>query len=171
MNGVAQGDGTMRKILTTLVAVGSIAALAACEQNTKSAQRDAERLEKEADRIEKMGDTAEKKLDERAAAVRDTADAISDGITYEVAKVDKQAGRVHLTRKDLGEPGVNTTEADEKKPEVSLQAGRDLQVTFAELEGWVEGDKKGTEIADELHEGENVRVFMDASGKITKIDY
>src|SRR5687767_9640403 len=118
----------MRKILTTLVSVAAVAALAACEQNTKPAQREADRLEKQADRIEKEGDRAEKKFDERAEAIRDKADVIEDGVTYEVAKVDKQAGKVLLTRKDVGEPGVNMTKRDEKHPEVALQAGRDISV-------------------------------------------
>lgn len=145
----------MRKILTTLAVA---MALTACEQNTKPAQRDAERLEKQADRIEKQGDTAEKKFDQRADKLRDAADAIEDGLTYEVARVDKDAGEVQLVRKA-------------KDGEIALQAGRELTVTFWELDAFIGGDKSGREIANELHEGENIQVFMDADGKITKLDY
>lgn len=161
----------MRMIWKSMMAVAAVTALTACDTNTKSAQRDAEMIEKQADRIEKEGDRAEAAFDKKAEALRNKADVIEDGVTYEVARVDKAAGKVMLTRKDLGEVGVNKTERDENAPETSLQSGRDLTVSFAELERFVEGEKVGNEIADELKEGENVTVFMDAAGKITKINY
>lgn len=161
----------MRMIWKSMMAVAAVTALTACETNTKPAQRDADRIEKQADRIEKQGDRAEASFDKKAEALRSKADVIEDGVTYEVARVDKKAGTVFLTRKDLGEAGVNKTERDENVPETSLQSGRDLTLTFAELEKMVEGDKMGNEIADELNEGENVTIFMDASGKLTKLNY
>lgn len=161
----------MRNIVGTILAVASVAVLAGCEQNTKPAQREAEKLEQQADRVEKQGDTVEKKFDERAEAIREKADAIANGVTYEVARVDKQAGVLHLTREDAADSGKNTTERDAKDADVALQSGRDLQVPLTELEALVAGDKKLAEIQEDLHEGENVTVFMDGNGKITKIDY
>ena len=122
------------RINMTLIAVAATAlGLTACEQNTKTAQRQADQLEKKADSVEKQGDRAESVFDREAEALRNRADVIEDGITYEVAKVDKLAGKVFLTRKDLGEPGVNLTERDENRPETSLQSGRDLSLSFVEL--------------------------------------
>lgn len=161
----------MRMIWKSMMAVAAVTALTACETNTKSATRDADVIEKQADRMEKDGDRAEASFDKKAEALRNKADVIEDGVTYEVARVDKAAGKVFLTRKDLGEAGVNKTERDENAPETSLQSGRDLTITFMELDKLVEGDKAGNEIAEDLHEGENVTIFMDASGKLTKIKY
>ena len=92
-------------------------------------------------------------------------------LTFEVLGVDRQNQTVYFTRKDLGEIGVQRGEMGEIDPEIWLQSGRDFAMSFQQLEQAVEGAKKGSEIAQELHEGENVTITTDAKGRVKKLEY
>ena len=139
-----------------VLAVGAIAALGALGCERRDANRVEDRAERTGDRIE---DTAERTGERLEQAGKD----LTEGVTYEVAKIDKEAKTVEV-RLANALPGVT----DRK----DLQSGKDMIVfTFDELAAKVEGDKPGHEIAEELHVGENIAVFMDANHTIQKITY
>jgi hypothetical protein len=153
----------MNDIAKTVIALGAIAALGAlgCERrDDNDSRRIANRAEDKADRAgDRVEDTAERAGDRMEQAGKD----LTGGVTYEVAKINMDAKTVEVRRANAF-PGVT-----DKK---DLQSGKDLIVfTFDELASKVEGDKPGHEIAEELHVGENVSVFMDANHNIQKITY
>lgn len=135
------------KAAIACVAVAAAGALG-CERRDE-APRVGERLEQSA---EDAGDRV-------AQAGRD----LRKGVTYEVAKVDKEGKTVEV-RLANALPGVRDRR--------DLQSGKDsITFTFDELANMVEGEKPGQEIADELHEGENVTVFMDENRNVVRITY
>src|SRR4051812_26543124 len=110
----------MRAIHKTAMVLAALTALAAvgCERNTPTARRQADRLDRQSDQLKKEGDRAsnqtEDAYDRQAGHLEKKADAIRDGITYKVTKVDEVAKTVTLT--------ADMADKDEKV----LQAGRDL---------------------------------------------
>lgn len=142
-------------IAKTVLALGAVTALGAlgCERRSDDARRVAERAEEKVERTTERVEGAAEKTGER---IEQAGKDVMGGVTYEVTKIDKEAKTVEV-RLTKGMPG-----ATEKK---------DLVFTFDELAAKVEGDKPGHEIADELHVGENVSVFMDANHNIQKITY
>lgn len=159
----------MLKAFAAVVAVAAIGTVG-CERNDYD--RTANRTERTAERtendMERAGDRTEDRLDQAGKDIKaGTKDAMADlrdgGIPYEVHRIDKEAQKVELRRADNK---IGTAEDKE------LQAGMDaMTLSFMELEQYVEGDKKGEEIADELHDGENVHVFFDTNKKVKKITY
>ena len=149
----------MKNIWKAAVAFSVVAAFGAvgCERRDDGVDDRVERKTYETrDELRDVGDRIEQ-------AGKDIRADFRDGITFEVAKIDKEAKMVELRRANAL-PGVT-----DKK---DLQKGEMLTVSFAELENYVEGDKAANEIADELHVGENVSVFMDEKTKtIKKITY
>lgn len=152
----------MNDFAKTVLAFGAITALGAlgCERRSDDTRRVADRAEEKAERAGERVEGAAEKTGER---IEQAGKEMARGVTYEVAKIDKEAKTVEV-RIANAMPGVT-----DKK---DLQAGKDTIVfTFDELGAKVEGDKPGNEIADELHVGENVSVFMDANHNIQKITY
>jgi hypothetical protein len=143
----------MKTIWTAVAAVALLGAVG-CEQ------RDRDRFE---DRTDRTGDRIEDRLDRTGDRLEQAGKDLTGGVAYEVAKIDKEKGIVEVRRANAL-PGVT-----DKK---DLQSGMDsFTFTFAELEMKVEGDKAGKEIADELHVGENVHLFIDGNKNVTKITY
>lgn len=157
----------MKKFINGVVAIAAVTAIGAlgCERRDdrdidNDMRRTGDRLEDSADRT---GDRIEDKFDRAGDRLEQAGKDMTAGVSYEVAKIDKEANTVELRRTN-NLPGVT-----DKK---DLQSGKDsIVLTFTELANKVEGDKAGNEIADELHVGENVNVFMDATHNITKITY
>lgn len=148
----------MKNIWKAVVACGAVAALAAgCDRR----DYDNDRIERRADRT---GDRIEDKFDRSGDKLEQAGKDTFGGVSYEVAKVDKDARMVELRRTN-NLPGVT-----DKK---DLQGGKDaaLTFTFDELAMHVDGDKSGKEIAEELSVGENVNVFMNDAKLVTKITY
>lgn len=141
----------MKTIWKAALAGGAVATLGAVGCERRGAEND--RIE---NRVEETVERAEEKIEQ---AGKETL----GGVSYEVAKINMDQRTVELRRTDH-KPGV----ADKK----DLQAGKDtLTLTFDELAMHIEGDKSGKEIAEELHVGENVRVFYDDSQMVKKITY
>ena len=147
----------MKNIWKAVLACGAVAALAAgCDRRDYNNDRIERRVDRTGDRIEDKFDRAEDKLEQ---AGKDTF----GGVSFEVAKINMDARTVELRRTN-NLPGVT-----DKK---DLQSGKDsLTFTFDELAMHVDGDKGGKEIAEELHVGENVNVFMNDLKMVTKITY
>lgn len=155
----------MKSIWNVTVACAVVAAFGAfgCERRDYDMNDENDRIERRADRTEDdVQNTAEDTGDRIEQAGRDARAEFRDGITYEVAKVDKDARTIELRKANL-----LPTVAEKK----DLQKGEMLTLTFDDLAKHVEGDKSADEIAEELHVGENVSVFMGADKKITKITY
>jgi hypothetical protein len=156
----------MKALQKTLIAIAAVATLGVvgCEKNTPSARRQADRLDKQSDQMKKEGDraanTTEDQYDRQAGHLENKADAIRDGVTYKVTRVDETAKTVTLM-------------ADMKdKDEKVLQAGRDLTVPFADLPRYTQDDKRtGDEIAKDLKTDSKATVYFDANKQITKIDF
>lgn len=141
----------MNDIGKAVIALGAIAALGAlgCERRDDDSRR--------------IADRAEEKVERAGERIEQAGKDLAEGVTYEVAKINKEARTVEVRRANAM-PGVT----DRK----DLPSGKDMIVfTFDELAAKVEGDKPGQEIAEELHVGENVTVFMDANHDIQKITY
>ena len=164
----------MQNMWKAFAAVAAVAAIGAtgCERNDYDRDRTNDRIERKADRAadrtEDATDRAGEKVEQAGrdvkAGAKDIMQDLRDGATaYEVHRIDKEARSVELRRADAK---IGTREEKE------MQSGLDsLTLSYAELEQFVEGDKKGEEIADELHDGENVHVWFDASKKVKKISY
>lgn len=157
----------MKNIIKGAVAIVAMTTIGAlgCERRDDrdmdhDMRRSGERLE---DRTDRAGDRIEDSFDRTGDRLEQAGKDMTGGVSYEVAKIDKEANTVELRRTN-SLPGVT-----DKK---DLQSGKDsIVLTFTELANKVEGDKAGAEIADELHVGENVNVFMDATHNVTKITY
>lgn len=153
----------MNDIAKTVLAFGAIAALGAlgCERrDDNDSRRIANRAEDKAERTGERVEGAAERTEER---LEQAGKDLTGGVSYEVAKINKEAKTVEV-RMANALPGVT-----DKK---DLQSGKESIVfTFDELAAKVEGDKPGHEIADELHVGENISVFMDANHNIQKITY
>ena len=147
----------MKNILKAVLACGAVAALAAgCDRRDYDNDRIERRVENAGDRLENKADRIEDKIEQ---AGKDNF----GGTSFEVAKINMDARTVELRRTN-NLPGVT-----DKK---DLQSGKDaMTLTFDELAMHVEGDKGGKEIAEELHVGENVNVFMNDAKMVTKITY
>lgn len=154
------------KIWNVTVAFAVVAAFGAvgCERRDyDNRDLDNDRIERRTNETTDEVKTETNELGDRIEqAGRDMRAEFRDGITYEVARVDKEARKVELRKANM-----LPTVADKK----DLQKGEMLTLTFDDLATHVEGEKKAEEIAEELHVGENVTVFMDANKKITKITY
>lgn len=146
----------------TLLATAALAAFGAmgCQRNEPYARKQADQIDKTAEKVEQRGkDTAETKAD----TLHEKADVIRDGISYRVTKIDRAGQTIVLTRVDK-----DAAKIDDK----ALQSGRELTMTYGDLERYdVAHHRAGAEIADKLHEDDKVTVFMDASGKVVKLDY
>ena len=151
---------TFWKSVIACAAVASLGA-AGCEDRNNTGRDTAERLEEDVDRAgERLGETAER-AEQRVEQLGEDLDG--KAVTFEVAKIDKESRTVELHRANAM---IGVT--DDK----DVQSGSDvINLSFDELAQHVEGDKSAEEIAEELHEGENVDVFMDANQKIKKITY
>lgn len=141
----------MKNVWKAVLACGAVAALGAAGCERRGAENE---------RIENRPEGALERAEEK---VEQAGKEMLGGVSYEVAKINMDQRTVELRRTD-GRPGV----ADKKE----MQAGKDaLTLSFDELAMHVEGDKSGKEIAEELHVGENVRVFYDDSQTVKKITY
>ena len=149
-----EGDTKMKNIWKAVLACGAVATLGAAGCERRGAEND--RIENRPEGIEDTVDRTGEKLEQ---AGKD----MFGGESFEVAKINMDLRTVEL-RRTSKLPGVN-----DKK---DLQSGKDsLTLTFDELAMHVEGDKSGKEIAEDLHVGENVRVFYDDSNMVKKITY
>ena len=111
----------------------------------------------------RVGERLEETTQDTGERLSQAGKDLTAGVTYEVAKVDKNAKTVEVRRANAM-PGV--------AEETELQSGKDsITFTFDDLGSKVEGDKPGQEIAEELHEGENVTVFMDENKNVVRITY
>ena len=146
----------------TLLATLAIAAFGAvgCQRNEPYARRQADSLDHSADRVEQRGkETAKSQAD----MLHEKAELIRDGIAYRVIKVDRAGQTVVLARVDK-----DAAKLDDKM----MQAGRELTMTYGDLERYdVAHHRAGAEIAGKLHDDDKVTVFMDANGKVVKLDY
>ena len=144
----------MKNILKAVLACSAVAALAAgCDRRDYDNDRVERRVEKTGERVEDKADRVEDKIEQ---AGKDNF----GGTSFEI---NMDARTVELRRTN-NLPGVT-----DKK---DLQSGKDtMTLTFDELAMHVEGDKGGKEIAEELHVGENVNVFMNDAKMVTKIIY
>lgn len=157
----------LRKTFFATMAVAAVGFTAGCQRNEPYARKQADAIDHRADKVEQRGkDEANRTKDameNKADAMHDRADLIRDGITYKVVKVDRAAQTVVLTRFDK-----DANKLDDKM----MQSGRELTLTYGDLEKFdMAHHKAGAEIADKLHDGDKVTVFMDATNHPTKIDY
>ena len=165
----------MRTMWKSFIAMGALVALVGCETNRQTqpeAERETEQLGENIEQgtrdvgqdIERGARDVEQETRQAGEDMQQQAGMEQEGITYEVVKIDKEKREVMLSTAKVGELGA--PEAGEKE----MQAGKELTLSFDELAKHTKGEKKAEEIAEELHEGENVKVFM-KNGSIDRITY
>lgn len=166
----------MRTMWKSFIAMGALVALVGCENNRQAqpeTEREAEQLGENIEQgtrdlgqdIEQGARDVQQETRQAGEELQQQAGMEQEGITYEVVKVDKEKREVLLSTAKVGELGA--PEAGEQK---EMQAGKELTLSFDELAKHTKGEKKAEEIAEELHEGENVKVFM-KNGSIDRITY
>lgn len=160
----------MRTMWKTFVAMGALVALAGCENNRQQQEPAETGIGQETGELGQDVEQGAREVGQETRAageeLQQQAGMEQNGTTYEVAKVDKENRQVILSRAKVGELG-----APEAEGQKQMQAGQDqLTLSFDELAKHTGGEKRAEEIADELHEGENVQVFMKGN-KIDRITY
>lgn len=169
----------MRTMWKSFVAMGALVALVGCENNRQQQQEPGETgMGQEAGQIgrdveggarqlgQEAEQTGEQAQQQVGGEMQQQAGQEQGGVTYEVVRVDRQNQQVILSRAKVGELGAPEGAGGQRQ----MQSGQELTVSFQDLAKHVGGDKNPEEIAEELHEGENVQVFM-RGNKIERITY